>query len=271
MPTKIDANPEPVSVLPNSRLRGKRALVTGGSDGIGLAIAEAFAREGAELYLVGRSSERLARAQKYLGGAEVKVIAADLSTDAGIDSVIRQLDELGKPFDVVVNNAAVAYFLPFDSVTIDQFQHSFALNVTATYFLTQRLLPRLTQPGGSVINISSYFADKMIPNRPSTLYSLSKGAINSLTKSLAYELGKRGIRVNAIAPGTVDTAMRRASIENLPAEAQAELQRFVDRSYPLGRIGQVSDIGGIAVYLASDEASWTSGGIFSIDGGLTAG
>jgi NAD(P)-dependent dehydrogenase (short-subunit alcohol dehydrogenase family) len=271
MPTKIDANPEPVSVLPNSRLRGKRALVTGGSDGIGLAIAEAFAREGAELYLVGRSSERLARAQKYLGGAEVKVIAADLSTDAGIDSVIRQLDELGKPFDVVVNNAAVAYFLPFDSVTIDQFQHSFALNVTATYFLTQRLLPRLTQPGGSVINISSYFADKMIPNRPSTLYSLSKGAINSLTKSLAYELGKRGIRVNAIAPGTVDTAMRRASIENLPAEAQAELQRFVDRSYPLGRIGQVSDIGGIAVYLASDEASWTSGGILSIDGGLTAG
>jgi NAD(P)-dependent dehydrogenase (short-subunit alcohol dehydrogenase family) len=122
-----------------------------------------------------------------------------------------------------------------------------------------------------VINISSYFADKMIPNRPSTLYSLSKGAINSLTKSLAYELGKRGIRVNAIAPGTVDTAMRRASIENLPAEAQAELQRFVDRSYPLGRIGQVSDIGGIAVYLASNEASWTSGGIFSINGGLTAG
>ena len=84
-------------------------------------------------------------------------------------------------------------------------------------------------------------------------------------------LGPRGIRVNAIAPGTVDTAMRRKSIENLPAAAQAELKAYVERSYPLGRIGQTSDLAGIAVYLASDEAAWTSGGIFAIDGGYTAG
>jgi NAD(P)-dependent dehydrogenase (short-subunit alcohol dehydrogenase family) len=271
MPTKTSGSTVPASVLPNSRLKGRRALVTGGSDGIGFAIAEALAREGAELYLVARSSDKLMRAQEHLKDATVKVIEADLGTNAGIDSVVRQVAEIGKALDVVVNNAAVALFLPFETVTSDEFQRSFALNVTAVYFLTQRLLPHLTQPGGSVINISSYFARKMLPNRPSTLYSLSKGAINSLTKSLAFELGPRGIRVNAIAPGTVDTAMRRASIENLSAKAQAELQRFVDGSYPLGRIGHVSDIGGIAVYLASDEASWTSGGIFSVDGGLTAG
>jgi NAD(P)-dependent dehydrogenase (short-subunit alcohol dehydrogenase family) len=271
VPTEISAHRAPKSALPKSRLQGRRTLITGGSDGIGLAIAQAFAREGAELYLVGRGSDKLKRAQEHLEDTTVKIIEADLSTGAGVDSVVRQIEELGKPLDVVVNNAAVALFLPFEAVTSDQFQHSFALNVTAVYFLTQRLLPHLTQPGGSVINISSYFADKMLPKRPSTLYSLSKGAINSLTKSLAYELGSRGIRVNAIAPGTVDTTMRRASIENLSAEAQEELQRFVDRSYPLGRIGRVSDIGGIAVYLASDEASWTSGGIFPIDGGLTAG
>ncbi|MER9400797.1 SDR family oxidoreductase [Mesorhizobium sp. M0615] len=191
------------------RLSGKRALVTGGSDGIGLAISEAFLRE-------------------------------------------------------------VAYLVPFETVTEHQFQQSFALNVTAAFFLTQRLLPHFGA-GASVINISSYFANKMIPKRPSSLYSLSKGALNSLTKSLAFELGPRGIRVNAIAPGTVETAMRRKSIENLPAAAQAELKAYVERSYPLGRIGQTSDLAGIAVYLASDEAAWTSGGIFAIDGGYTAG
>lgn len=95
--------------------------------------------------------------------------------------------------------------------------------------------------------------------------------MNPLTKSLAFELGPRGIRVNAIAPGTVDTAMRRRTVGNPPAEAKAELKAYVERSYPLGRIGRPDDLAGIAVYLANDEASWTSGGIFSIDGGYTAG
>jgi NAD(P)-dependent dehydrogenase (short-subunit alcohol dehydrogenase family) len=100
---------------------------------------------------------------------------------------------------------------------------------------------------------------------------LSKGALNSLTRSLAFELGPRGIRVNTIAPGTVDTAMRRKTVDNLPAEAQAELKAYVERSYPLGRIGRPDDLAGIAVYLACGEAAWTSGGIFAIDGGYTAG
>ena len=95
--------------------------------------------------------------------------------------------------------------------------------------------------------------------------------MNSLTKSLAFELGPRGIRVNAIAPGTVDTPMRRKSVDNLPEAAKAELQAYVERSYPLGRIGRPDDLAGIAVYLASDEAAWTSGGIFAVDGGYTAG
>ena len=253
------------------RLRGKLAVITGGSEGIGLAISAAFAREGAELCLVGRSVEKLANAREQLGGETVHTVAADLTTDDGIEAVVRYLADAKRPLDVLVNNAAVAFLTPFETVTADQYRQSFALNVSATFFLTQRALPHLAKNGASVINISSYFANKMIQNRPSTLYSLSKGAINSLTKSLAYELGPRGIRVNAIAPGTVDTPMRRRSIEVLPTEAQAELQRFVERSYPLGRIGVPADIGGIAVYLASDEAAWTTGGIFPVDGGFTAG
>jgi len=251
------------------RLHNKRALVTGGSDGIGLAIAEAFLREGADVLIVGRDARKLGAAHEKLG-AGVETLSADLATSAGIDAVVERVKKSSRPLDILVNNAGVAYLVPFETVTEEQFQQSFALNVTAAFFLTQRLLPHFGA-GASVINISSYFANKMIPKRPSSLYSLSKGALNSLTKSLAFELGPRAIRVNAIAPGTVDTAMRRKSIENLPAAAQAELKAYVERSYPLGRIGQTRDLAGIAVYLASDEAAWTSGGIFAVDGGYTAG
>ena len=253
------------------RLSGKRALVTGGSDGFGLAISEAFLREGADVLIVGRDASKLAGARQKLAAAgNVETLSADLSTSSGIDAVATHVKGSGRALDILVNNAGVAYLVPFETVTEDQFQQSFALNVTAAFFLTQRLLPHFSA-SASVINISSYFANKMIPKRPSSLYSLSKGALNSLTKSLAFELGPHGIRVNAIAPGTVDTAMRRKSIETLPAAAQAELKAYVERSYPLGRIGQTGDLAGIAVYLASDEAAWTSGGIFAIDGGYTAG
>ncbi|TPM19582.1 SDR family oxidoreductase [Mesorhizobium sp. B2-3-6] len=256
------------------RLSGKRALVTGGSDGIGLAIADTFLREGAEVLIIGRDIGKLEAARETLTASHpngaVETLSADLATSPGVAAAVELVKESGRPLDILVNNAGVAYLVPFETVSIDQFQQSFALNVAATFFLTQGLLPHLPV-GASVINISSYFASKMIPNRPSSLYSLSKGALNSLTKSLAFELGPRGIRVNAIAPGTVDTAMRRRTIDNLPAQAKVELEAYVERSYPLGRIGRPEDLAGIAVYLASDEAAWTSGGIFAVDGGYTAG
>jgi NAD(P)-dependent dehydrogenase (short-subunit alcohol dehydrogenase family) len=253
------------------RLQGKRVLITGGSEGIGLAIGEAFAREGAKLCLVGRSAEKLVRAQQHLGEAVESLIPADLAIDQGIDTVVEQVTAAGRALDILVNNAAVAHLAAFENVTAEQFQYAVALNVSAPFFLTQRLLPHLAPHGGSVINISSYFAQKMIMNRPLSVYSLSKGAINALTKSLAFELGPRGIRVNAIAPGTVDTPMRRQSVAAMPQEHQIELQKYVERSYPLGRIGQPSDLAGMAVFLASDEAAWVTGGIFAVDGGLTAG
>jgi NAD(P)-dependent dehydrogenase (short-subunit alcohol dehydrogenase family) len=253
------------------RLQGKRAIVTGGSQGIGLSIAEAFVREGADVCLIGRDAGKLEAARQQLGAGSVETISADLATPTGIDKASAGISGSGRPVDILVNNAGVAFLVPFDAVTQEQFHQSLSLNVTAMFFLTQRLLPAFAPAGASVINLSSYFAGKMIPKRPSSLYSLSKGAVNSLTKSLAFELGPRGIRVNAIAPGTVDTPMRRKSVDNLPESAKAELQAYVERSYPLGRIGRPDDLAGIAVYLASDEAAWTSGGIFPVDGGYTAG
>ena len=253
------------------RLQGKFALITGGSEGIGLAIAQAFAREGATLCLVGRSAEKLARAQQQLGETVTILTPADLATDQGIDTVVAQVKAAGHALDILVNNAAVAPLAAFEHVTVEQYQSTMALNVTAPFFLTQRLLPHLAPHGSAVINISSYFAQKMIMRRPLSVYALSKGGLNALTKALAFELGPRGIRVNAIAPGTVDTPMRRQSVAAMSQENQLALQQYVERSYPLGRIGQPSDVAGMAVLLASDEAAWITGGIFAVDGGLTAG
>lgn len=253
------------------RLGGKFAIVTGGSEGLGLAMAEALAREGADLCIVGRNSEKLEDASLQIGGAIKFNVSADLSTKEGIDSVVERVRVSGRTVDILLNNAAVAQVVDFEKVSREDYDYALSVNVTAPYFLTQRLLPHLRSPGSSIINISSYFAHKMIMNRPMSVYSLTKGAMNAMTKALAFELGPKGIRVNAIAPGSVDTPMRRKSVEVMSRERQAELQAYVTRSYPLGRIGQPSDLGGVAVYLASDEASWVTGSIFAIDGGLTAG
>lgn len=253
------------------RLAGKFAIVTGGSEGLGLAMAEALAREGAELCIVGRSAKKLADAAHQLGDSLRLSVSADLATEEGIGRVIEEVRKSGKSVDALVNNAAVAQVVDFEKVARSDYDYALSINVTAPYFLTQRLLPHLRSPGCSVINISSYFATKAIMNRPMSVYSLTKGAMNAMTKALAFELGPKGIRVNAVAPGSVDTPMRRKSVEVMSRERQAELQAYVKRSYPLGRIGEPSDLGGIAVYLASDESAWVTGSIFAIDGGLTAG
>lgn len=253
------------------RLADRFAIVTGGSEGLGLAMAAALAREGAEICIVGRNSKKLADAARHLGSSLKLSISADLATEAGMGRVVEEVERFGKSIDVLVNNAAVAQVVDFEKVSRSDYDYALSINVTAPYFLTQRLLPHLRSPGCSVVNISSYFAIKAIMNRPMSVYALTKGALNAMTKALAFELGPKGIRVNVIAPGSVDTPMRRKSIEVMPPERQAELQAYVKRSYPLGRIGEPSDLGGIAVYLASDESAWVTGSIFAIDGGLTAG
>jgi NAD(P)-dependent dehydrogenase (short-subunit alcohol dehydrogenase family) len=254
-----------------ARLAGKLALVTGGSDGIGLGIARAFACSGANLVIVARDAAKLERAATELRscGVLVDCIAIDLGAPGAADEVAAALVRQGSALDILVNNAGTGAFTPFAAVTRAEYERIVALNITAPFFLTQALLPRLRRPGASVINISSYFARKMLPGRPSSVYSLTKGALDSLTRAMAMELAADGIRVNAIAPGTIDTELRRRTIANLPQDEQERIAELAKRSYPLGRIGVAEDLGGMAVHLASDESRWTTGAVIRVDGGLT--
>lgn len=256
-----------------SLLLNKKAVITGGSDGIGLSIAKAFVENGADVLLVARNPDKLARAKALLAhtanGREIHCLVADLADDAALTQVAEQILALWDGVDVLVNNAGMAKFSPFAQVSYAEWQALLNLNVKAMYFLSQRLLSALLKNQGNIINLSSYFSHRMLPGRPSTAYSLTKGAVDAFTKALAFELGPQEVRVNAIAPGTVETELVRGVWADMTAEALQQFQNAVQTNYPLGRIGQPEDLGGAAVYLASDAARWVTGVILSVDGGLT--
>ena len=253
-------------------LNNKNAVITGGSDGIGLGIAKAFAREGANLLLIGKDPEKLQRAQQELlneFGVQVHTLSADLSKTETVTEVVKDIERLLPAVDILVNNAGLARFVPFEQVDNTLYDAHFNLNVKAPYFLTQGLLPALVKSKGNVINISSYFAHRMLPNRATTVYSATKGALNSFTKSLAFEIGQLGVRVNAIAPGSISTPQFNRNLQALTPEKQAAFETMVKEIYPLQHIGTPEDIAKACVFLASDNASWITGTVLAVDGGLT--
>lgn len=252
-------------------LANKNAVITGGSDGIGLGIAESFAEHGANLILIGRDIEKLkkAKAEASWHGTSVHIITSDLSDVNTIKALSAEILTIFPKVDILVNNAGVGKFTPFQETDLSLFDQHLNLNVKAPYLLTQALLPSLIETKGNIINISSYFAHRMLYGRTTTAYSLTKGAINSFTKSLAFEIGHLGVRVNAIAPGSVQTPQFERNLHSLTDDGQKAFHSMIKNIYPLGKIGTIEDIGKSAVFLASDQASWVTGAIFAIDGGLT--
>ena len=188
---------------------------------------------------------------------------------ADITAIAAQILHLLPQPDILVNNAGLGRFVPFMQMDEALFDAHFNLNIKAPYFLTQALLPALMARQGNIINISSYFAQRMLPDRATTAYSASKGALNSFTKALAFEMGASGVRVNAIAPGSVRTPQLQHNIDVMPAEKQRAFARMIKTIYPLGHIGSPEDIGRAAVFLASDHAVWITGAVWAVDGGLT--
>lgn len=246
----------------------KTVVVTGGSDGIGLAIAAAFGQCGARVVVAARDRDKLDRAVAVIPGPAVGIVA-DLSRPDGALALARETLDVTGGVDVLVNNAGMARFTPFATVSGDELEAHLTLNLRSPFLLAQALLPALTASQGSICNISSYFADRMLPGRPSTVYSMTKGGLDSLTKALAFELGPLGVRVNAIAPGTVESALVRGNLERLDPAAREKFFDSVRTIYPLGRIGQPAEIAPMAVFLASPGAAWITGTVFPVDGGLT--
>lgn len=249
-------------MLPDFRLDGRRALVTGAGRGIGRAIAIAYAEAGAEVTLCARTGPEIEAIAADLAGRGLKAetLVADV-TD--IDGFARAIDE--RPaFHILVNNAGTNRPKPLSEVTPEDYDAVMDLNMRAVCFATQAVTRRMVAEGtpGSVINMSSQMGHVGAANR--TLYCASKWAMEGFTKALAVELGPHGIRVNTICPTFIETPMTRPFFED---------RGFLDsvlKKIKLGRLGQVGDVTGAALFLASDASSLMTGSALMLDGGWTA-
>ena len=239
----------------------KTVLVTGGGAGIGRACAEAFARQGAQVFIAEIDPERCA------GFTAGKAIQCDVSKPGEVEALARTIGkETGGKLDILVNN--VGHFLhakPFSKLALDEMQEIIGLNLISLMDVTSNMLPLLktSAPGSVIINITSIEAYRGIPN--CSVYAAAKWGITGFTKSLALELAPLGIRVNDIAPETTDTPQTPVNYM-VPPENRAHVERWV----PLGRFGVPDDCAGAALYLASPLASWVTGTAINVDGGSLA-
>ncbi|WP_417811851.1 SDR family NAD(P)-dependent oxidoreductase [Thalassospira alkalitolerans] len=251
-----------MSVAPSFRLDGKRALITGAGRGIGRAIAEAYAEAGAEVILCARTNdeiESLAHSLRAQGG-KASSLVADVTDIAGFAALVANLP----PVDIFVNNAGTNRPKPLSDVTEDDYDTVLDLNVKAAIFAAKAVSTAMVAADvpGSIINMSSQMGHVGAANR--TLYCASKWAIEGFTKALAVELGPKGIRVNTICPTFIETPMTKPFLDD------PDFKASVLDKIKLGRIGQVEDVAGAAVFLGSDASSMMTGSALMLDGGWTA-
>jgi 3-oxoacyl-[acyl-carrier protein] reductase len=247
-----------------NQLKDKVAVITGASKGIGAGIALAYAAQGAAVVVNYASSregaDRVVEQIKSAGGRAIAV-QGSVAVEADVQRVFASAKEAFGRVDVLVNNAGVYQFHPLEAITAAEFHRQFDINVLGTLLATQEAAKHFGAEGGAVINISSVVSDN--PPAGSTIYSATKGAVDTITLALARELAPRKIRVNAIAPGaTHSEGFEAAGIAGSDFETQIIAQT------PLGRLGQPGDIAQVAVFLASDAAAWVTGETLKAAGGF---
>jgi len=257
---------------PTQDFTGLVAVVTGAARGIGRAIASDLHARGARLVLVDRNAQGLAEAAQAISSLNrpATPIVADLASPAEIQALAETIAALVPNVDVLVNNAAIELDLPFDSVTAEIFDQVLAINLRAPLLVAQALVPLFPQAdgprtGGAIVNISSIHATHAFAN--AIPYACSKAALVALTRNLGLELAPRRIRVNAVCPGYIDTAMWDEWL--LLAEDPETLARETAALHPLGRRGLPQDVAEAVAFLASPRAAWITGTHLVIDGGLT--
>jgi 3-oxoacyl-[acyl-carrier protein] reductase len=245
------------------RLKGKVAIVTGASKGIGAAIAEHLAAEGAAVvvnYATSKSGADAVAARIKQREGKAIAVQADVSKAEDIRRLFAEARKAFGQVDILVNNAGIYEFKPLEEITEEHFHRQFNLNVLGLLLASQEAAKQFGPAGGNIINISSVVATYALPN--ASVYSATKAAVDAITRSLAKELGPRKIRVNSINPGMVESeGMHTAGL------AESDFRKQVEAQTPLGRIGQPADIAPTAVFLASDDSSWITGESFFISGG----
>jgi NAD(P)-dependent dehydrogenase (short-subunit alcohol dehydrogenase family) len=245
------------------KLEGKVALITGGTTGIGFAAAKRFADEGATVILTGRNPKTLEAARAELG-AKAQVIASDASKEDDIKALFETVSKEHGKLDVLFLNAGIARFAPWEQHSFEDFQEMFAVNVTGPWLAIKHSIPVL-RDGASVIATTSVVNQMATPG--GSAYAATKAALKQLVQTAAAELSPRGIRVNAVSPGPIETPifakmdMPQAAIDQMAAEFAGKVA--------LGRFGKAEEVANVALFLASDESSFVQGQEFVVDGGIT--
>jgi len=244
------------------RLYGKVSLVTGGTSGIGLAAANGLAKEGAYVYITGRRERELATAIQEIGGNATGV-RGDVSNAQDLDRLFAQIREDKGRLDILFANAGIARYAALGNITEELYDSIFHVNVKGVLFTVQKALP-LMPDGASIILNASVVGSKGLSSN--SVYSATKASIRSFARTWTTDLKHRGIRVNAISPGTIDTP----GLNNLLASGEAGEQRrkMVASAIPLGRFGRPDEVAKAVVFLASDESSYITGAEIFVDGGF---
>jgi NAD(P)-dependent dehydrogenase (short-subunit alcohol dehydrogenase family) len=245
-----------------SRLDGKIALVTGGTSGIGLATAKCFVAEGAHVFITGRDRQKLDQAASDIGDG-VTPVQVDVTNQDDLDRMIEKIDKESGRLDIVFANAGAAEFAPFGSVSEDLFDRLFDGNVKGLFFSVQKALP-LMPDGSAIVMTSSVVGSKGLP--ANSVYAATKAAIRSFARTWATDLKARGIRVNAVSPGPVDTAGLRELLASAP-DGDKRKDGF-SQTVPLGRLGLPDEIARAVLFLASSESSYMTGAELFVDGGM---
>jgi NAD(P)-dependent dehydrogenase (short-subunit alcohol dehydrogenase family) len=243
------------------RFKGKVAVVTGGNSGIGLGVAKAYAREGAAVVITGRDERTLQTAAEEIGPGTMS-IKSDASKISDIENAMAAIRERFGRIDVLFANAGAGRFIPIEQVTEAFFDEIFNVNVKGVLFTVQKALPLMTSGSAIVIN-ASINGHKAMPN--TTVYGASKAAVLSLTRNLSIELVARGIRVNSISPGPIESALL---ARELSAEELKQTKDWIVSQIPMKRFGQPEDIAAAVLYLSSPESAYVIGADLIIDGGM---
>jgi NAD(P)-dependent dehydrogenase (short-subunit alcohol dehydrogenase family) len=251
------------------RLSGKVAFITGGGTGIGRACALAFAREGAQVAIAGRRKEPLEAVAGEIAAKGGKSFAAvcDVTRRSSVEDALEQAEKHFGRLDTIVNNAGAVVVATVEHTSDEDWDRVIAANLTGTFFVSRAALAPLRRAGGgSIVNIGSVLG--LVARKDRAAYCAAKAGVTGLTRAMGLDHANEKIRVNCICPTIVETELGMQSIRQT-GNADAEIQKRISE-IPIGRLGKPDDVAMMAVYLASDEASWVTGAAFPLDGGLTA-